>query len=51
MICKEYETKLLYDYEFSEDETLVILYNRATGDRKEVSYEDWLDNFYIISKI
>lgn len=50
MICRENESKQLYNYEFSEDGTTVKLLNKENELLKEVEYNQWLKDFYVVAK-
>lgn len=47
MICRSWETKKDYNYKFIEDNKLEL---ENDEDIFTVSYEDWLNEYYIIDK-
>lgn len=50
MICRENESKQLYNYEFSEDGTIVKLFDKENELQKEIEYSQWLKDFYVVAK-
>lgn len=49
MICKDIKTKLLYNYNFVDDDKTVEIWD-GENDTKKISYDEWCKGFCIIDK-